>query len=238
MLPEDFSSVVSCEPRLKDQYSESLPREKALNKGIDSLMVSELWALVLRTGMPGYPITKLCEELMRANNNSLHDVERQPRELLMNVRGIGEAKALQIEAVMELIRRYNTETPEAPEHIRRSEDIYRVMRPIIGNLPHEEIWLLLLNQNNTVRRKICITQGSSIASVFDTKKVLRAALFENCHIMALCHNHPSGNTSPSPQDDTLTSKLNAACKYLDFRLIDHVIVTANGYFSYADSGRL
>lgn len=238
MLPEDFSNGEKKDPRLMDQSVDSRPREKAMSKGIGSLTVSELWALILRAGGPGYPITTLCEELMKANDNSLLELERQDIVQLVTIKGIGRSKALQVLAVMELIRRYNTETPKAPPIIKNADDIYKVMRPVIGNLPHEEIWLMLLNQQHGVKRKLCITQGSGNASLFDLKKVLRTALYEDCNILVLCHNHPSGNLNPSPQDDVITHKLVEGCKAMDFRLLDHVIVTSSGFYSYASSGRL
>lgn len=223
---------------VKDFDLADRPQEKALEHGCGVLAVPDLLALILRTGQPGMPITDICRKLMRSHDNSLHTLQRSSREMLMLHKGLGTVKALQIEAIMELIKRFNEETFRQRVTIRSSNDIYSIMSMKIGNLPHEEIWALFLSRNNQVIHRLRITSGSAIASVFDSKKVIREALLHYAEGVILCHNHPSGNLRPSPQDDKMTAGFKEACKCMDLRFLDHVIVTADGHYSYNDEGRL
>lgn len=230
------------EPRrpmtVKEMDPDDQPREKAMKHGCKVLPTADLWALILRTGLPGKPITEMCRDLMRACDGRLFNLERMERRQLMAVKGIGATKALQIEAVMEIIRRYCSETVGERVKIRSSKDIYEVMRHEIGNLPHEEIWALFLNRANEVIGRERITQGSSVASVFDMRKILKEALLRNAEGLVLCHNHPSGNLTPSPQDDSITRKMKSGCEAMDLRFLDHLIVSADGFYSYCDQSRL
>lgn len=223
---------------VKDMSPDEQPRERALKYGCGALTLAELWALILRTGMPGNPITQLCRNLMNFCGGSLYQLERMEFERFMEVGGIGITKALQIEAVMELIRRYNREQVAEREQIRQSSDIYKVMHPEIGNLPHEEVWALYLSRKNEIVSFEMITKGSATASIFDLKKIIKNALLRKAEGIVMCHNHPSGNLLPSVQDDQITRKLQDACKLMDIKFLDHVIVTSSGYYSYCDSGRL
>lgn len=227
---------------IKEMAKEERPRERAISHGIGSLTTAELLALILRTGQPGLPITDLCRQLMNDNDNSLLKLERRTRKELMLTKGIGDAKALQVEAMMEVMRRYLQESIDQAtkqvDLIRASGSIHERMRYRIANLDHEEVWILLLNRRNQVLTEFRLTSGSSIASVFDTKMVIKRALLENADGIVMCHNHPSGTLRPSPQDDIITRKLHEACKTMDIRMLDHVIITTAGFYSYADEGRL
>lgn len=223
---------------VKELDEDQQPREKAEKYGIGSLSVPELWAIILRTGTPGYPITELCRDLMRNNDGSLHKLERRTKQELCDLRGIGSMKAVQILAVMELIKKYFQEDIPDDEPIRSSVQIYERMRFKIGNIDHEEIWMLLLNRQNKVVKEIKLTSGTGTSSVFDLKNAIKLALLENSEGIILCHNHPSGTLKPSLQDDKLTQELNQACKFMNLRLLDHVIITVKGYYSYNDSSRL
>ncbi|MCH5235159.1 MAG: DNA repair protein RadC [Muribaculaceae bacterium] len=223
---------------VKEMDEDQQPREKAEKYGVGVLSIPELWAIILRTGTPGYPITELCRDMMRDNNGSLHKLERRTKQELCEMRGIGNMKAIQILSVIELIKRYFQEDIPIEDPIRSSNQIYERMRHKIGNLDHEEIWMLVLNRQNKVVKEIKLTSGTSSSSVFDLKQAIKLALLENAEGMILCHNHPSGTLKPSPQDDKLTAELKEGCKFMNIRFLDHVIVTANGYYSYNDSSRL
>lgn len=223
---------------VKEMDADDQPREKAEKFGCGVLSVPELWALILRTGTPGYPITELCRDIMRANDSSLHKLERRTRKELRQIKGIGTTKSIQIEAVLELIKRYCFEEIPPEEIIRTSSQIYSRMRMKIGNLDHEEIWLILLNRRNQVLKEIKLTSGTSNSSIFDTKKAIKLAILENAEGVILCHNHPSNTLTPSVQDDKLTQDFKNACNLMTINLLDHLIVTSNGFFSYRDSGRL
>lgn len=241
-IHEPESSVGNQIPTIKEMAKDERPRERAVAHGIQSLTTAELLALILRTGQPGLPITDLCRQLMNDNDNSLLRLERRTRYELMLTKGIGDAKALQIEAMMEVMRRYLQESIDMSTRqidiIKTASMIHERMRYRIANLDHEEIWVLLVNRRNQVVKEFRLTTGSSTASVFDTKMVIKRALLENADGVILCHNHPSGTLRPSPQDDNITRKLQEACKTMDLRLLDHVIVAPTGFYSYADEGRL
>lgn len=223
---------------VKDLDPDDQPREKAEKYGCGVLSVPDLWAIILRTGTPGNPITQLCRDLMRDNGGKLHNLERRTRQELLKIKGIGFTKSIQIEAVMELMRRYSAEEPLMEEPISSSESIFKRLKNRIGNLPHEEIWLLMLNRRNMVVRETCLSIGSATATVFDTKSAIKLAILENAEGVILAHNHPSGSTTPSGPDDKITRELKKACEYMGIRMLDHIIVTANSFFSYHDDNRL
>lgn len=238
---KDFEAEDAAERQVltvKEMDPDDQPRERALKHGCEVLSTADLWALILRTGMPGKPITELCRDLMRSCDGSLFNLERRQRASFMKVKGIGQTKALQIEAVMELIRRYCRETVGQKVQVKTSLDIYNQMRHTIGNLAHEEVWAIYMNRRNEIIHQKMITQGSAVASVFDLKQTLKEALLIDAEGVALCHNHPSGNLRPSPQDDQITNKMREACMQMDLRFLDHVIVTAAGHYSYRDESRL
>lgn len=220
---------------VKDLAPDEQPRERAKLYGISSLSNADLLAIILRTGMTGYPITRLCRDLMKSNDNLFINLERRSRNEIMEINGIGELKAMQVEAVMEIVRRYSRESIGNVVKIKSSQDIYNLMRPEIANLPHEEMWAIFLNRSNRVIGKMCVSKGSAVATVFDLKKIMRNALSERAEGIILCHNHPSGNLTPSASDDGVTRKLKDACMALDISFLDHLIITHEGYFSYSDS---
>lgn len=223
---------------VKQLDADQQPREKARMHGIGTLSLSELWAVVLRTGLPGKPITQLCRELMKNNGDNLHTLERRTHKELTALPGIGATKAIQIEAVMEIVRRYCGEKAAQTPQIRTSLDAADIMRPRIGNLDHEEIWAIMLSRSNKVTRLYRASSGGRAATVFDVKVILKEALLENATSLMLCHNHPSGNLTPSGPDDSITRKCAEACRAVDILFLDHLILTAESYYSYADQGRL
>lgn len=225
-------------PRVKDMSDDDKPREKAERLGCGALSVADLWALVLRTGSVGNPVTKLCRDMMAANNNRLTYLERRSRPELMEIKGMGKTKAIQVEAVMELIRRYNTEEPAELPEIRSSADIYAVIKPRIAHLPHEEVWVVIMDRKHRVAKLFQASKGGWASSLFDIKVIIKEALLENASAIALCHNHPSGNMRPSSQDDDITRRCAEACRVMDLSLLDHLIVSPHAYYSYADQCRM
>ena len=170
MKDYDSSCPVAHTLTVKEMSPDDQPRERALKHGCKVLPTADLWAIVLRTGLPGKPITEMCRDLMRSCDNKLFNLERMERGSFMKVKGIGTTKALQIEAVMELIRRYCGETVGNRVKIGCSRDVYDVMRHEIGNLPHEEIWAIYLNRRNEIISKEKMTRGSAVASVLLKRK--------------------------------------------------------------------
>lgn len=226
---------------VKDFDPNDRPREKAAKYGYHTLTKAELLALILRTGMPGMPITEICRNLLESNSGSLHLLTRRSVKEIQNVPGMGPVKAGQVKAIMELIQRfYDEETNESdkPFIIKRSNDIYDLMRFQLSNLNKEEIWILTLNQRNQVIGKYRLTRGSAIASVFDLNGALKLAILDESRSLIMLHNHPSGSTRPSPQDDSITHSLKKASEAIGIRLLDHLIISYEGYYSYSDEGRL
>lgn len=225
-------------PTVKDFPKEEQPRERLLKYGVSSLSTADLFAIILRTGLPNYPITDLCRDLMKMNDGKILNLERKSRAQIMELKGIGPLKAMQIEAIMEIVRRYSRETIGEKFQIKSSSDIYTYMKPEIANLPHEEMWVLFLNRRNQVIGKQRVSQGSGTGTVFDIKKILRNALLEHAESLIICHNHPSGNTQPSGADDNITRMCRDACKVMEIRMLDHIILTTDGYYSYNDSSSI
>lgn len=238
MTDYDDLSKFQSHKTVKELDPDQQPREKAEKYGCGTLSVPELWAIILRTGVQGRNITDLCRDIMNMNDGSLHKLERRDRAEIRKIKGIGTTKSIQIEAVLELIKRYCTEEIPVDEAITSSQQIYERMRLKIGNIDHEEIWLLLLNRRNQVIREIQMSTGTSTASIMEVKTAIKHAILENAEAIILCHNHPSNSTLPSPQDDNLTRDLTRACEYMKIRMLDHIIVTANNHYSYRDSGKL
>lgn len=220
---------------VKNLPADEQPREKVLRYGIESVSNADLFAIILRTGTRGYPITTLCRDLMEDNNNLFLNLERKSREEIMGISGIGQLKAMQIEAVMEIVRRYCRERIGERVQITRSSVIFDLMRTVNGNLPHEEMWAIFVNRSNHVTGTFRASVGGSAATVFDSKKIIRKAILARAEGIILCHNHPSGNLNRSPQDDVVTRRFKEACATVDINFLDHVIVTSDGYYSYHDN---
>lgn len=224
---------------IRDLNPEERPREKASRHGFGVLSNAELLALILRTGTLSCPITTICSNLLDSCDGSFLRLMRKHEAELMMQEGIGPVKAQQILAIMELVRRFSAETlASRPNIITKSSDIYELLRYEIGNKTQEEIWLLTLARNNSIIGRHALTRGSATASVFDVKMALKRALLDEAQGIILAHNHPSGNLRPSPQDDAITRSMKNAAATMDLRMLDHLIVTGTGYYSYADEGRL
>ena len=225
---------------MKDFDPDEQPREKAARHGCGVLSVPELLALILRTGSTGLPIIEMTKQLVADSGGSLHTLQRRTLQEIMMTHGVGPTKAMQVQAIMELAKRYFLEetTGTKPTIIRSSADIYSLMRFDIGNSPQEQIWLITVSRRNAVMARHHLTTGSAVASVFDMKRALKLALLDEASGIILCHNHPSGNLRPSQQDDQITRSLLNAAKTMDLRMLDHVIISAEGFYSYADEGRL
>lgn len=231
VFPEESSSPLT----VKDMPADEQPRERLLKYGISSLTTADLFAIILRTGTKGYPITDICRDLMRMNDNHLLDLARKTREQIMEMKGIGQLKAMQIEAVMEIVRRYCREKIGERVRIKTAQDAYELMRYEIGNLPYEEMWVIFLNRSQHVIGKMRVSEGGTRATLFDVKKVIRSAIYAHAEALILCHNHPSGNSRPSPQDDKVTTICRKACDTVELNLLDHLIITPDSYYSYSQN---
>ena len=216
---------------------EDRPREKMMSKGAQALTNAELLAILIGSGSGDDSAVSLMQKVLASYGDSLDRVGRLSVEELCHFKGIGPAKAITILAACELGRRRAVEQPERRQ-VRSAKQVYDYFYPMMRDLPVEEVHVLLLNQSAVVIDSVRIGMGGLTETVVDVRVILREALLKRATALILCHNHPSGNLRPSTHDDRLTRQVQEAAKLLNLNLADHVIFTDNGYYSYADEGRL
>lgn len=210
------------------------PREKLLFKGKSTLSDAELMAILIGSGNREESAVALAKRILAASYNNLNNLGRLSANDLMKFKGIGEAKAIIIIAALELGNRKRLEQALKQEKINSSTAVFEIMQPVIGDLSHEEFWVLYLNNANKIRFKDKLSSGGITATVVDVRLILKKALELNAVGLIICHNHPSGNLNPSVSDKQLTQKVKQAGETLDIKLLDHLIITEKEYFSFAD----
>ena len=223
---------------IKQWAEEERPREKMAAQGADALTNAELLAILIGSGSPSESAVELMKRLLADCNNNLNTLGKRSIRDLCTYNGIGEAKAITILAACELGKRRQAESPEERPDLGTATRIYNHMRPVMQDLDVEEFWALLLNQHYRLIKKVRISHGGITETAVDIRVIIREAVLANCTILAVCHNHPSGNLSPSKSDEILTRSLNRACEVMNIKFLDHVIVTDGAYFSYHESGRM
>lgn len=224
---------------IKEWALEDRPREKLLYKGLSSLSDAELLAILIGSGSAKESAVELSKKILRDCKNNLNALGKKTiNDLKANYHGIGDAKAISIVASLELGRRRKLQEGEERSKITGSHDVYDLMEPLLGDLPHEEFWVLMLNRSNKVIGKNKVSQGGISGTVIDVRLILKSAIDHLASSIILCHNHPSGNKQPSEADNKITNKMSEAGRIMDIPVLDHIIVTDNAYFSYADEGML
>lgn len=223
---------------IKKWAEEDRPREKLLLHGKHTLSNTELLAILISTGTKSKSAIDLAREILKKCGNQLNELAKLTVKDLTKIEGIGEAKAITIVAAIELAGRRGVETIKQKKFIGHSRDIYELFKPRIADLKHEEFWVLLLNRGLKVIGEKLVGEGGTSSIGVDAKKVFKIAIDEGAVSIALAHNHPSGVAKPSAEDVQLTKKLAQAGTLLDIQVIDHVIVTEEGYYSFADNGLL
>ena len=223
---------------IKEWAEEDRPREKMLLKGVSLLSDAELIAILISSGNNEETSVQLSQRILNSVSNNLNTLGKLSIKKLMEYKGIGEAKAVAISAAMELGRRKAVAEPEKRISIHSSKDSYLLFYPLLCDLPYEELWVALTNRNGKVIEKVKISQGGISGTTADFRLIIKAAIDCTCSGVVLCHNHPSGNQQPSAEDDALTSRLGKAVQLIDIKLLDHIIICDNYYYSYADEGRL
>jgi len=221
---------------IKNWSEEDRPREKLLHKGKRNLTKAELVAILLGSGSRNESAVSLSQRILQEQNDRLKKMAKMSVQELMRYNGIGEAKAISITAALELANRMQEEAVLELDKVNSSESVYSIMKPLIGDLQHEEFYLICLNNSNKVTHKHPLSRGGMTGTVVDIRIALKIALEHNAVSLIMVHNHPSGKIHPSQSDKQLTQKLKQAAEYLDIKLLDHVIVTENAYFSFADEG--
>lgn len=228
------------QPRItiKSLAEEDRPREKLLLKGRQSLSHAELLAILISSGSKGETAVQLCQRMMTAANHNLHELGKWSISDFRKFKGIGEAKAITIVAALELGRRRKESIPAQKLKIQSSRDAFEIMAPELSDLPHEEFWVIFTNRANKVVAREKISHGGLTGTVADIRIIMKKALEYLSTGILICHNHPSGNLKPSKQDTDLTMKVARAAQSLEITLLDHLIITDSGYFSFADEGLL
>ena len=214
------------------------PREKLLEKGNKALSDAELIAILIGSGSRNESAVDLAKRILASTNANLNQLARLSLNDLQEFKGIGEAKAVSIVAALELGRRRRLETALEKPKITSSKNAFELMQPYIGDLNHEEFWVIYLNNSNKVLARQQLSKGGFTGTLVDTRLVLKKALEVSATGLILCHNHPSGKLTPSQSDKNLTKKIIEAGSVMDIKVLDHLIVTEKSYFSFADEGIL
>ncbi|WP_073486900.1 MULTISPECIES: DNA repair protein RadC [unclassified Flavobacterium] len=211
------------------------PREKLMLKGKDALSDAELLAILIGSGSRNESAVALSQRIL-ADAGNLNSLGKMSISQLMQFKGIGEAKAITIIAALELGRRRRAEDTVKLSKIISSKNTFEIMQPIIGELSHEEFWVLFLNNSNKVISKSQLSKGGITGTIVDIRLVFKLALENGATGLILCHNHPSGNLNPSDADKQITKKIKTAGEILDVKILDHLIITETKYYSFVDEG--
>lgn len=224
---------------IKAWAEEDRPREKLLLKGKMALSDAELLAILIGSGSRQETAVELCKRILStAANNDLNILGKLTVADFMVYKGIGEAKAISIVAALELGRRRRAAEVKKRQQITGSSDAAEIFWPILSDLPHEEFWVIYLNRSNKIMLKERISIGGVAGTVADVKIIFKKALQQLACSIIVAHNHPSGNLRPSKADIQLTKKMVEAGKFLDINVLDHLIITDGGYYSFADEGMI
>jgi DNA repair protein RadC len=225
-------------PPIKDWAIDDRPREKLLSKNPSSLSDSELLAILIRSGSPQANAIELARKVLELGKNSVTELGRLPIKAFMQVHGIGEAKAITIAAALELGRRRQAVQPLEKRCVKNSREVAIYMQAMLQDHDHEVFAVIFVNRAGRVNHVETISQGGITGTVVDPRLVIKKALVEDAVSLILCHNHPSGNLRPSKADEELTWKIRQAAGLFDIKLLDHIIVSAEGHYSFADEGLL
>ena len=216
---------------------EDRPREKMAKLGAAALSSAELLAILIGSGSTKESAVDLMKRLLNDCNNNLNTLGKMSIHDLCQYNGIGEAKAITILAACELGKRRQMETPEERPDLGTATRIYNHMHPVMQDLDVEEFWVVLMNQDYRLIKKLRIARGGITATIVDIRLIIREAVLCNATQLVVCHNHPSGRITPSKEDNELTQSIMNACKLMNIHFLDHVIVTDGNYYSYHEEGK-
>ena len=219
---------------IKNWSDDDKPREKLVQKGRSVLSDAELIAILIGSGSRSESAVELSKRILASVDNNLNELGRLSIKQLMTFKGIGEAKAVTIAAALEIGRRRRGEDSLKIDKIGSSLDVYHLLQPLLGELEHEEFWILFLNNSNKVLHKAQLSKGGITGTLVDVRLVMKQALELGAVAIILAHNHPSGTLKPSTADKQITQKIKLACETLDIKVLDHLIITQKSYYSFAD----
>lgn len=223
---------------ITDWAEEDRPRERLERLGADALSNAELLAILIGSGTPQVSAVDLMKNVLASCHNNLNTLGKMTIRDLEAFKGIGPAKAITILAACELGKRRAREKAEERTDLGSATAIYNLMHPKMQDLDVEEFHILLMNQHFKLIREVRISHGGITETAVDIRVIMREAILNNTTVLAACHNHPSGNTHPSRQDDQLTERIRKACDIMRIYFLDHVIVTDGSYYSYREQGKL
>ena len=214
------------------------PREKLVEKGKKALTDAELLAILIGSGSRNESAVSLCKRILASADNNLNVVSRLTVGQLTKFKGIGEAKAITIVAGLELGRRQQLQEVPVQPVIKSSNDVFLYMQPLLGDLNHEEFWVLFLNNSNKVLHRKMMSSGGQTGTHIDSRLIFKTALDFSAIAIILVHNHPSGKLTPSSADKQMTDAISKGGETLAIKVLDHLIVTEKDYYSFADNGVL
>ncbi|UAB79907.1 DNA repair protein RadC [Marixanthomonas sp. SCSIO 43207] len=223
---------------IKNWSEDDRPREKLLQKGRTALSDAELIAILIGSGSREESAVSLSQRILASAENNLNQLGKLSIKDLMQFKGIGEAKAVTIAAALELGRRRRAGEALQRKRITSSQSVFELMQPIIGELPHEEFWIVYLNNSNKVLQTSQLSKGGITGTLVDVRLAFKNALQLGAVAVILAHNHPSGTLKPSQPDIKITQKLKTAGESLDIKVLDHLIITEKAYFSFADESMM
>ncbi len=223
---------------IKHWSDDDKPREKLVNKGKSVLSDAELIAILIGSGSRNESAVELSKRILASVNNNLNELGKLSIKQLMQFKGIGEAKAVTIAAALEIGRRRRGEEAVKITKINSSRDAFELLHSTMGELPHEEFWIVYLNNANSVLQLSQLSKGGLTGTLVDVRIVMKQALELGAVALILAHNHPSGTLKPSAADKQITQKLKLGAQALDIKVLDHLIITQKDYFSFADEGVL
>jgi DNA repair protein RadC len=223
---------------IKEWSKDDRPREKLLSSGAENLSHSELLAILIRNGTRQQSAVELARELLKLAKDNLVELGKLSIAEMTRVKGIGPTKAIQVAAALELGRRRQNQLPLQKLAITSSRDIAAYLQVKLKDLRREVFGVLYLNRANKINHFEIVSEGGITGTVADPRVILRKALESDAVNLILCHNHPSGSLRPSRADELLTEKIREAASFLDIKVIDHIIVSDDGYYSFADEGLL
>ena len=221
------------------QWNEAdMPREKFERLGAEALSNSELLAILIGSGNTKESAVDLMKRVMNDCGNNLNTLGKKSIAELCEYEGIGPAKAITILAACELGKRRQLEKAEERLDLGSAVAIYEHMHPLMQDLDVEEAWVLLMNRNFKLIKKVRISHGGISETAVDVRVIMKHAIMNNATVIALCHNHPSNNPRPSGDDDRLTKRMQEAGQLMRIFFLDHLIITDGRYYSYHEEGKI
>lgn len=219
---------------LKYLADDDQPREKFLLKGKNALSDSELLAVILGSGNRNESAVELSRRILESVGNNWHQLSLLSISDLMKFNGIGEAKAISVAVALEIGRRRATQEIPERAQIKSADDVFKILHPVMGDLRTEEFWVIYVNQNNKVLYKERISQGGISGTIVDVRLIMKTAIEQMATGIFIAHNHPSGNLRPSQEDIKMTKQIHEAGKIMNITLIDHLIITQDSFYSFAN----